>query len=129
MNKGKLIYLAHPFGGEDSNKKAVDKIMKNIVIDDRNNTYLSPLHNFSTVYFADEYAKGLKICLEMLNRCDVLVLCGDWQTSKGCIGEWSFALAKGMPIYTWEGWRKQLIVEERKNIVKIETNLVSLTGR
>ena len=65
----------------------------------------------------------------MLNRCDVLVLCGDWQTSKGCIGEWSFALAKGMSIYTWEEWRKQLIVEERRNIVKIETNLVSLTGR
>ena len=31
MNKGKLIYLAHPFGGDESNKKAVDKIMKNMV--------------------------------------------------------------------------------------------------
>lgn len=49
MNKRKLIYLAHPFGGDNSNKQAVDKIMKKIVIEDRNNTYLSPLHNFSTV--------------------------------------------------------------------------------
>lgn len=44
----------------------------------------------------------------MLNRCDALVLCGDWETSKGCIGEWSFAIAKGMPIYTWKEWTDKL---------------------
>ena len=31
-----------------------------------------------------------------------------WETSKGCIGEWSFAIAKGMPIYTWKEWTDKL---------------------
>ena len=44
----------------------------------------------------------------MLNKCDALVLCGDWETSKGCIGEWSFAIAKGMPIYTLKEWSDKL---------------------
>lgn len=79
MIKDQLIYVAHPFGGNKENKFSIDTIMKNLVMLDRNNTYLSPLHNFSMVYFADEYAKGLKICLDMLNRCDALVLCGDWE--------------------------------------------------
>jgi len=46
--------------------------------------------------------------LVMLNKCDALVLCGDWETSKGCIGEWSFAIAKGIPIYTWNAWTDKL---------------------
>lgn len=108
MIKDQLIYVAHPFGGNKENKFSIDAIMKNLVMLDKNNTYLSPLHNFSMVYFADEYAKGLKICLDMLNRSDALVLCGDWETSKGCIGEWSFAIAKGMPVYTWEEWTDKL---------------------
>lgn len=69
MIKDQLIYVAHPFGGNKENKFSIDTIMKNLVMLDKNNTYLSPLHNFSMVYFEDEYAKGLKICLDMLNRC------------------------------------------------------------
>ena len=93
MIKNQLIYVAHPFGGDKANKYSIDTIMENLVMLDKNNTYLS---------------KGLKICLDMLNRCDALVLCGEWETSKGCIGEWSFAIAKGMPIYTWKEWTDKL---------------------
>ena len=90
---GRLIYVAHPFGSTNiscddvinSNQIAIDKIMKKLVLKDRNNVYLSPLHNFSMLYFEKYYAKGLQICLDMLEKCSVLILCGDWQQSKGCI--------------------------------------------
>lgn len=70
MNR-RLIYVAHPFGCTNgincddvinSNQMAIDKIMKELVLKDRNNVYLSPLHNFSMLYFEKEYAKGLQIC-------------------------------------------------------------------
>jgi len=61
MIKDQLIYVAHPFGGNKENKSSIDTIMKNLVMLDKNNTYLSPLHNFSMVYFADEYAKGVSV--------------------------------------------------------------------
>lgn len=100
MMNGRLIYVAHPYGGLEENKAAIDSIMERLVLTDKINVYLSPLHNFSMVYFETEYAKGLQICLDMLEKCSALILCGDWQHSKGCIGEWAYAKARNIKIYS-----------------------------
>lgn len=105
---GQLIYVAHPYGGDDINKFGIDQIMENLVLMDKHNVYLSPLHNYSMLYFETEYTKGLQICLDMLDKCQVLVLCGDWESSKGCIGEWAYAKAKGKQVYTWLEWTELL---------------------
>lgn len=102
---GQLIYVAHPYGGDGKNKASIDDIMKDLVLKDKYNTYLSPIHNFSMVYFEKRYAKGLEICLDMLDKCSILILCGDWQKSRGCIGEWSFAKAMEHKIYTLDEWK------------------------
>lgn len=102
---GQLIYVAHPYGGDGKNKASIDDIMKDLVLKDKYNTYLSPIHNFSMVYFEKRYAKGLEICLDMLDKCSILILCGDWQKTRGCIGEWSFAKAMGHKIYTLDEWK------------------------
>ena len=102
---GQLIYVAHPYGEDGKNKVSIDDIMKDLVLKDKYNTYLSPIHNFSMVYFEKRYAKGLEICLDMLDKCSILILCGDWQKSRGCIGEWAFAKAMGHKIYTLDEWK------------------------
>lgn len=48
---GRLIYVAHPYGGLEENKAAIDHIMERLVLSDKINVYLSPLHNYSMVYF------------------------------------------------------------------------------
>ena len=58
MIKNQLIYVAHPFGGDEANKYSIDTIMENLVMLDKNNTYLSPLHNFSMLYFDTQYQKA-----------------------------------------------------------------------
>lgn len=105
---GRLIYVAHPYGGVEENKAAIDDIMEQLVLKDRYNVYLSPLHNFSMVYFETAYAKGLQICLDMLEKCSVLILCGDWQHSKGCIGEWAYANARNIKIYSLNEWEEYI---------------------
>lgn len=105
---GRLIYVAHPYGGLEENKAAIDHIMERLVLSDKINVYLSPLHNYSMVYFETEYAKGLQICLDMLEKCSVLILCGNWQHSKGCIGEWAYAKARNIKIYSLEEWEEYL---------------------
>ena len=95
---GQLIYVAHPYGGDGKNKASIDDIMKDLVLKDKYNTYLSPIHNFSMVYFEKRYAKGLEICLDMLDKCSILILCGDWQ-------KWAFAKAMGHKIYTLDEWK------------------------
>lgn len=99
-----FVYVAHPYGGKAENKEKVNDIMRGLVMGDADNVYLSPIDNFGMLYFDDEYSKGLHICLRMLDKCGQLVLCDGWETSKGCIGEWAYATAKKIPIYTLGEW-------------------------
>ena len=107
--KKDLVYVAHPYGGKESNKAKIDIIMNELVLNDSTRDYVSPIHNYGFMYLTgDEYQKGLDICLGLLSHCDVLVLCDEWETSRGCKGEYDHALKMGIPIFSLEQWRKVL---------------------
>lgn len=36
------------------------------------------------------------------------MICGNWQHSKGCIGEWAYAKARNIKIYSLEEWEEYL---------------------
>ena len=48
------------------------------------------------------YLEGLNLCLSLLKRCDTIIMCGDWQNSRGCMAEYGYALAKHIPIISQE---------------------------
>lgn len=105
-----LIYVAHPYGGKESNKAKIDEIMNRLVMNDRNHDYVSPIHNYGFMYLTgDEYQKGLDICLGLLSHCNALVLCDDWETSRGCRGEREHASKMGIPIFTLDEWENVLL--------------------
>lgn len=90
--KKKLVYVAHPYGGKESNRKKIDVIMGDLVLNDTSHDYISPIHNFGYVYLTgDDYQRGLDICLSLLGQCDILVLCPEWESSRGCKGEFEYA--------------------------------------
>ena len=66
MIKDQLIYVAHPFGGDKANKYSIDTIMENLVMLDKNNTYLSPLLNSIPDFFKTCYLHSLKIHIFLL---------------------------------------------------------------
>lgn len=104
--KKKLVYVAHPYGGKESNRKKIDVIMGDLVLNDASHDYISPIHNFGYVYLTGpEYQKGLDICLSLLGHCDVLVLCPDWKTSRGCKGEFEFAKKHSISTFTLSEWK------------------------
>lgn len=117
----KLVYVAHPYGGDEKNAQAVKQIIEDLTEGNHpllaNHTiiamhtsdgipsiellqavYVSPIHQQGFMYEGTPYLAGLQKCLELLRRCDVLLLCGDWQNSKGCLAEFGFAMARKMPI-------------------------------
>lgn len=123
----KLIYVAHPYEGKRENAEAVQKIIEELVewehplIASKNGadgvhayaagtivdmsaweialaTYVSPIHQLGFTYDSAPYVAGLQKCFTLLSHCDALLLCGDWQTSKGCMAEFAYAIAKGKPI-------------------------------
>ena len=87
--KKKLVYVAHPYGGKNSNKEKI-----------------SPIHNYRFMYLTgDQYQFGLGICLGLLNHCDVLILCDGWETSRGCKGEYEYAKKHGIATFVLSEWK------------------------
>ena len=106
MTNKLLVYVAHPYGGKKSNKNKIDKIMNELVMNDSTHDYVSPIHNYGFMYLTgDEYQRGLDICLGLLSHCDVLVLCEDWEHSRGCRGELDHAKKNGKAIFMLDEWK------------------------
>ena len=102
----KLIYIAHPFGGKESNRKKIDVIMGDLVLNDDSHDYISQIHNFGYVYLTgDDYQRGLDICLSLLGHCDILVLCDGWEQSRGCKGEYEYAQKHSKAVFKLDEWK------------------------
>lgn len=98
-----LIYVAHPYGGLEENKQSVEEKIKALVKKYPNHTFISPIHTFGYMYhFVDNYNQGIQMCVKLLTKCDMLVLCENWENSKGCRIENARAKIKGIPIKTYE---------------------------
>ena len=94
----KLIYLAHPYGGDPANVEKVEQILKRLLHRFPALTFYSPLHALGFAYSQLIYMDGMEHCFEMLSRCDELWLCAGWQRSRGCNMEYAYAKGKGIPI-------------------------------
>ena len=98
FKRNSLIYVAHPYGGRASNKRHAGVILRKLYGQYKGVTFLSPLHTVVCPYFDTDYKEGLKLCTNMLGRCDVLMLTGKWYASVGCGAELNFARKHKMRI-------------------------------
>ena len=92
-----MIYVSHPYGGKEANLKAVEAIVERLTQKDRANVYVSPIHAFGYLYDQVDYLHGLSMCIELLSRCDRMLVFGDWQSSVGCKAEIEYCNAHGIP--------------------------------
>lgn len=100
----KLVYISHPSGGLESNTLKVEEIIKKIyktkgVSDEY--CIVSPIHCYGFMYsdYEDDYLKGLSFCIDLLQRCDLMLLCGDWRSSRGCKEEMAMCAKLNIPVY------------------------------
>ena len=102
-----LIYVSGPYSGEDS--KAIKENIKqaanmagalwsmgHAVICPHTNTGEPYLSKKNCSADCDMYIEG---DLNMISRCDALVMTKKWETSKGAKIEWDYANSLGIPIY------------------------------
>jgi hypothetical protein len=85
----RMIYLAHPFGGEMKNVDKAEKLIKELLHKHPACTFYSPLHATGFFYSQLTYLDGMEHCFEALSRCDELWLCGEWRDSRGCNMEYA----------------------------------------
>lgn len=91
------IYIAHKYEGDKNNIEKVGKIARKLQIEHPENSYFSPLHNFSFLGYNDiNYEQMLEICLDWLNECDKLLVASE--ISKGVAKEIEFANLVNMEV-------------------------------
>lgn len=99
--KGKLlkrVYVAHPYNGNTANKDKVESIVKELVKEDPNVLYISPIHATGYLYNDVDYLTGMNYCFDLLDMCDELLLCEGWENSRGCNMEKQYAEQNGIQI-------------------------------
>lgn len=82
-----LVYISHPFGGLEDNRQKVESIVRNLVKQNPDITYISPIHALGYLYSDTSYEAGLEMCLELLDKCDKMLVFGDYASSRGCTAE------------------------------------------
>lgn len=101
MNNKKLVYISHPSSGKQENTDRVTKILTGLCSDkDITDKYcfVSPIHNYGSMYNMLNYETGLNLCLDLLAKCDIMLLCGDWESSRGCNIEYKFCQENNIQI-------------------------------
>lgn len=82
-----LVYISHPSGGLEENTLDTEKYIIELYSNDElynNFCFVSPIHCYGFMYNTTEYYKGLSFCTDLLERCDIMIICGDWESSTGC---------------------------------------------
>lgn len=91
-----LIYCSHKFGGKLENAKAAETKIKRLQLADPDNAYISPIHTFGWLYDTADYNTGLRWCLDLLSKCDKMIVLSDF--SKGVHAEIDTAEALGIEV-------------------------------
>ena len=100
MSYKPLVYVAHPCGGLiRKNRKECRQIIKVLTKNlGEKYVFISPILNFGHMYYDVDYICGIETCIDLLQRCNILLLTGDWKNSKGCLCEYGAARALQMPV-------------------------------
>ena len=91
-----LIYCSHKFGGKLENAKAAELKIKRLQLADPSNTYISPIHAFGIMYNDMEYDMGLRLCIDLLAKCDKMVVLS--KGSRGVRAEIKFCAENKIPV-------------------------------
>ena len=114
-----VAYLAHPYGGNHQNMVEARLLAGTLYEEFPKLTILNPLDN-GEYMLGDDEETIIKHDLELLARCDVLILAPGWEDSKGCNKELSEAIDRSIDI---------LQVEENKDGRLVLKNIANLSPK
>lgn len=92
-----LIYCAHCYGGEEKNKLLAETKIKKLQSNNKEHTFISPIHAFGFNYHSLSYDEGMELCFSLLSKCDALLVLSE--ESKGVGREITYARQHSIPIF------------------------------
>jgi hypothetical protein len=108
----KIFYLAAPYRGKTINETRENiRYAESVAAKLWAQGYYVFCPHMNTAFFdgiADDQV-FLDAGIEFLNRCDALVLAGNWMDSVGCCAELRAAEERHMPVYLWDDDEEKLV--------------------
>jgi hypothetical protein len=97
LDKNKLYYLSHPYTSFGELKKNIisAKVIELSMLIHQDIKLVNPI---SIMPILDD-EEAMEKCKHLYNACDAIILCENWQKSKGCMEEYRWALKDRKPIY------------------------------
>ncbi|HYE10545.1 MAG TPA: DUF4406 domain-containing protein [Patescibacteria group bacterium] len=98
MNKDYLYYISHPYTtfGDSATNRYSAEILERCLNDMYKITTINPI---VIIPVDTEDSIAMKICKKIYSACDAIILCLNWDKSKGCMEEYQWALQDNKPIY------------------------------
>lgn len=99
-----MYYVSHPYtGNEEKNKKEAREITARLKTEYPQHIFINPLDTFQYTE-GWPYEQALKNCIELLSKCDGIIMTGEWGKSRGCRKEIKAAVQLSMKITLLEQW-------------------------
>lgn len=95
----KLIYVAHPYGGDLEKRKACARIIDSMQERFPKLVFVAGVTSINCDYNITPYHVGLALCLELLSRCEGIIMTNGFEDSKGCMAEMAVAKWLGIKVY------------------------------
>lgn len=114
----KTIYISHPYTGDETmNRDKAHLIAARLVKEYPGTVFLNPLDAMRhTVTAGLDYETIVRQTVELLRRCNSIIMTGNWRESRGCMMEYRVAQDIGMRIYDGiEDFRKSAGQEAGKD--------------
>jgi hypothetical protein len=93
-----IFYVAHKFGGDPENVKRAAQITHDLQLADPGNCYITPLLAFGHIGYNEiGYDAEMRLCLELLSRCDKMIVASE-HISKGVQIEINYCKKWGIPV-------------------------------
>jgi hypothetical protein len=104
----KVFYISHPYtGAEKSNREDAEKITRELAAAYPQYVFINPLDLMRSQENAElDYEDILFQTIEILRRCNGVIMTGNWTESNGCIKEIQAALNDKKYIYDIEHFKK-----------------------
>ena len=95
----KMVYVAHPYSGKPENKQDCESILQQLQHDYPGYVFVAGVTSINCDYNTTPYHVGLALCLELLSRCEGIIMTNGFEDSKGCMAEMAVAKWLGIKVY------------------------------
>lgn len=101
MEKRKMYYVSHPFTGDEEGNRVEARLFTAMLKCNYPHIFINPLDAIRYTEIVPEwnYEEILNQCIDLMYKCDGIILTGMWTKSRGCMAEKEAAQRKKMEIY------------------------------